>query len=556
MKEFIKDHKTIESTKKIISKIKNSLKDNKDKNKTELTYENKEKILELYDNVYKPTFKPCYAVDTFVKKEFEDMKKTLFNDIGNIIDDLDSLNEDVSIKTSDIEIYRNNMYNSNRLTDKTLNTIKDDIYNFSELKVSTIIESFDNADGKGYLTLPYKSYNDLSSSAIIEVLDTNGFPGNTHVATQVYSNTIYEGEFNPMINLDNLVDGNIDTRFDLEIFNIDEEIYENVNGAGFTYKEGCSYISNDNSLFLKMRISFSSNKISNWFSIAPYIPASPSFNSATIKSIIISDGNNKVKKLTENIDFSDAIIIPYEDTSIRYIDLVIEQNMSYPVTIAHDVITKVNKKNNYFDKNNIKTHERLNMPIRTVSSLGMEYDVKNKKNIINKSNDKLATKGNSSNLFIPLSIGEEYEHSLEILDANRYCISICSINVGNYIFDDEYSYISKEYVYKNSINSIVFNANDSIDDENIKYYISIDHGHTWIRLYPKERAFNGSCCVEVNSIVPLYKRDDKIIYVDTLMVVNSVIVKIELTKPKDNSKIPIVYDYKLNVEIGEEYLWD
>lgn len=543
--------------KKILDDINTKVKLGLFNNNTELTYKYKEKILGLYDDIHLAKFKPCYAKDTLLKDEYMQMITTLALDIEDTLNEVENISKVVDTKTDEIDLIKKSLLNTNRLINMDIDNLKKSVEDYAEIGLSSFIDSFNEDESnssnniknqKGFLTLPYKSYQDLSSSSIIEVLDTNALPGNTHVATESYSNIVYDGEIDPMLSLANILDNNNETRFECEMFEILDSTYEECNGAGFRYKEGVSWITEDNKIYLKIRLSLSNKQVANWFSITPYIPPTSTYINSVIKTIIISDGNNDIKKMIEDINFNDTVIIPFKEMEVKYVDILIEQSNAYDVDVAHDVVTKLNSNKNYLDTKSIKVYERENVSIRNLASLGVKYDTRTKKITIPKSNEKSNVNVNNlNNIFGEIMTDSSYEYRTEIIKAKRYNISILNANLGNYSFEDEYTYTSKPFSCSNDINSIILNASDSLDDDNIKYYITLDSGSTWIRIYPKERAYKGACCIKINSTTPLYERDPKIIYVDKLTNVRSIILKIELTKPTDNSSIPIVYNYRLNV---------
>lgn len=560
---FIKGDDIIQKeAEKLLKEIRNKIRSGSFENNTKLTYEYKEKLLKLYDEIEYPKFTPCYAIDTLLKDEYNTMISTLYSDIESSLKTSTSILEIVEEKTSSMDLIKRSLVDSNRLTEKSIENLKDSVEDFSESGLSSFVDSFneDNKNGmtnkspQGFLTLPYKAYQDLTSSSVISVIETNGLPGNTHVASESYSNITYDGEIDPMFSLGNIIDNNNETRFECEIFDVSEKVYEECNGAGFLYKEGVSWLTRDNKLYLKFRVNLKSKQIANWFSVSPYIPPSSSYISSIVKSITISDGSNDIKKVVEDINFDDVIVIPFKERYVKYVDIVIEQEYPYDVEVAHDVITKLTSNKNYLDSKNVKRHERVNVPIRSVSSLGVKYNPNTKEIEIPSSNERITTTSNNlNNIFGEIIKDDSYEYSKEIINAKRYNIAISNINIGNYTFEDDYTYTSKVFECDDEINSITLNANDSLDDENIKYMVTLDDGATWIRLYPKERAFKGPCCIKINSTIPIYERDSKIVYIDKLTSVKNLILKIELTKPKDkNNSIPIVYDYRLNVESGGE----
>lgn len=237
--------------KKILDDINNKVKLGLFNNNTELTYKYKEKILGLYDDIHLAKFKPCYAKDTLLKDEYMQMITTLALDIEDTLNEVENISKVVDTKTDEIDLIKKSLLNTNRLINMDIDNLKKSVEDYAEIGLSSFIDSFNEDESnssnniknqKGFLTLPYKSYQDLSSSSVIEVLETNALPGNTHVATESYSNIVYDGEIDPMLSLANILDNNNETRFECEMFEILDSTYEECNGAGFRYKEGVSWI--------------------------------------------------------------------------------------------------------------------------------------------------------------------------------------------------------------------------------------------------------------------------------------------------------------------------
>lgn len=149
------------------------------------------------------------------------------------------------------------------------------------------------------------------------------------------------------------------------------------------------------------------------------------------------------------------------------------------------------------------------------------------------------------------------ERNFEELSAKRASIGIRDISFGKDMFQNSAQIISKPFLLTGNPDLITLNAVDFVPSESgtsIKYYISVDGGNIFNEIQPIERNYTGG--YEVFAFNQNLSDDSKIPRVKYLNngkdpgipnPINSVVVKIVMSKSRSVNSTPVVYYYKLGI---------
>lgn len=588
----------------IIDKILLQYKNGIIKTESEMLYLLKQALKDFYYSIGKPIYKFNAAKGTPISDHFNSMVEDAFNDMSIIIQDCNNISEAIQSSFVDIELGRKMMNNKIRYIFKKIDDIENKIVVNNNSNIINFTDSFVNLDyieGNtskivnqasidttcGVLTLYVEDKKEFSKNCNVEILqESNGFPGNTHAIDVLDGEPHFIGENNLHMDLDEVIDNNIDTWLEYEAFNIDDKIIEECNSFGFNFKEGVSWILEDDTLKLSLKITMGSPSVCNWLSLTPFISENKGAEPSSITSVTISDGDSTVQHLNTVLQFDNDTVILFVPQVVSYIIINFEQKIPYELNIGHTYFTKANSSNILiFDEFQNTLYSRVDGPNVSVELLGMKYDPNTKKCIqpknytVDDNNVYIDSRLIKKQLFTLPPSTDKIKSNREIIAAYRYFIGIKNISISNYKFSDTSVYVSKPFNTKESIKSITLESDemilkefdDLIEDDNgvktedaikygwgkgqwIKYAITLNNGNTWIDIYPKHRSFQGPCTIKINSDIPSYQRNTKnIIYIDPLIEPTSVKIKITLQRPTgDIYKTPVVYQYRLNTLTGDE----
>jgi hypothetical protein len=487
-------------------------------------------------------------------EDINEMIDELHDDFSFIYESINNIDDVLNICTSQSELEKQMIININKninMRVEELNNNLLDIISDNETKI--YFEDFINNDNfnidlcktpatllDGVLTLNLiNSYGTLDSDVEI-CSDSNGLPGNTHIAVASGEQIRYEGEIEAHIDLNYLYDREIDTWFEYEIFNIDDRVWKETNGHGFTYEEGLSWITDDEYLLLKLKSTMEDVGLQNMLYINPYLPVERSYIPSSITSIKLYDGSGNVKEILDSeIIFNKEVVINFELQYVKEIEITFLQNKKYKTMVGHNCFVKSGINNNILN-NNILEGVRVEGEKHSIKSLGLSFDTA--KHSFIQPNTRSYKVSNTNKLF-EIPEAKEYSQSYaELIEAERYQIGIRDIDQYLKEFRTEGEYISKEFKFENGISQIELHVEDSVPSiytnsisNYIKYYISADNGANW------------------NIITP-YRKDEEGGVFYTLAefnkeTVDGLILKIEMTADEeiDNSNFysPIIYNYNL-----------
>ena len=580
LRQFLSTNETIQlKAKKIYGSILSDYNNGKIKSQTEFVYRVKNDLMDFYNSIGKPTFKPCVAYHTPVSSDYNEMISTAFDDINNAILECVNLNTAIGSTFIETEMSERTLGDASKMTLKVIADLKDAVESFTNNDSTNVTDSFTEKSGSSgsydayvnpkecILTLPVHTSTYNSYNISLSVVESNGLPGNTHVVSSIQDGISFDGSSNLRASVHSAVDKNKDSWFEYEIFEIDDDEYNKCNGLGFTYKEGVSWITEDGELYLKLRAEPKKKTTKcNWFSITPYIPPSKSYTPAVIERVVISDSSTGVQDIRVNRVFDDSVIVTFKEQQVSFVDIYIRQKNHYTVDVGHMYTIKLPSSNSsIYDNGTDNIYNRVDLYKPSLSALGVTY---NPKTGHVTHGHYSATDGVVVNeykarkdLFEIPETPYGYKSDKEIISARRYMIGVKEINLSNYSYKDSGVYLSETFTTKKEINSVTLNSTDSIpaefeSGEYIKYYLSFDDGGNWHRVYPKDRAYLGACTIKVNSDEGPHERaknNGKVQYIDRLLETNTVKVKIVLTKPKGAEySTPVVYNYRLEIITGDE----
>lgn len=567
---------------------------------TEYYYRIKTMLSQFYASLTKPTFVYRPAVSTPMSDEYNAMITEAYSDMEYIIKDCESLSNLVSQSFTDAELGREMMSNEIAYLTQKIVAIGESIS--KNQPVGTVVftelfsdmETMGNSSSKnacyintsdGFITLKQK----MSASAYISKLEidnevSNGFPGNTHCVDTLNSELHFIGQDGLRINPANIIDGSKDTWFEFELFSISDEVRKECNSFGFEYDEGVSWVNNEELLRLKLIAHLESESVCSWVSIVPYLSDIKGVKNCILEKCEIITASNNVYQVGKNIVFDDVLVFPFPPQQIKRIEFTFVQPSKYLTKIGHFYYTAANTSSMsiFQDFDYSDMYARVDGPKASVSLLGCKYNPTTKWIEYPDNKTELPTAQYSKDKLFTLPESTiEKKSNQEMVDAYRYMIGIRELKIASCEFGDYGEYVSKTFTTDEVITSITLETNEYIpgnDPENLRYFVSIDGGITWHRIYPMHRAYQG--------IYKYYVNNDSI---ENLLTVNNeskksknlscvgepknIQLKIEMRCPKKKNMIdlynqedltddekeeyvthatPIVYDYKLKLTTGGE----
>lgn len=565
----------------MLSQINFDYRNGKIRTETEYYYRIKNMLANLYKSLTQPTFKYRPAVSTPRSDEYNAMITESYNDLSYVIKDCESLNKLITNSFTDAQLSRNMMNNEIDYLSKKIQTIGQSIGKFEKPGTVVFTELFENKEyvanngastachvntQDGILTLGRKTTSNAKIKNIeIDPEVSNGLPGNTHAVDSLNSELHFLGQDGLHTNPVAIIDGNKDTWFEFELFSIDDRVRKECNSLGFEFEEGVSWIDNENNLRLKIILTLSDETICSWVSITPYLSDVKGIQPATLEVCDVITVSGNVSRVAENINFDGTLVFAFPPQPVFKIEMTFVQPIRYATKVGHFYYTSANTTSmsifQNFEKADI--YSRVDGKKPSVSMLGVKYDPETQ--WVNYSSSNISIPSDEyakANLFtVPESTAEK-KAGIEIIDAYRYLIGIREIIISSCTFMDYSEYVSKPFKTEDVITSISLQANEYTpggDPDVIRYYISVDGGSSWYRIYPAQRAYQGVYKYYINndSIENLltYDKDKRLAQNISMMgEPKSVQLKIEMDKVLDAGNkeyaTPIVYDYKLKLTTG------
>lgn len=547
------------------------------KTETEYSYRLFTSLKKYYTNIGKPTMIKRYAWGPPSSVDYNTTMNEIYNDIFGIYTEANAITDSIKDNFEQNELGKKFLENKIKLLEDKLQMINQSINlssNKTIFKDSFINQTlYDNNKvygiqanintQEGVLTLAKIDSEEFREGVTIKILDSsNGFPGNTHQVKVSNNTLVFTGEEDSHLNISQIIDGNIDTWVEYELYEITDKVRQEVSNMGFCYNEGLTWLkSNNEPLSLNIVFEIPIAKILSWISLSPFIPSDKGFTAAQIKQITIDDGKgNKQILNNETESFNEDKIYIFPRQICKYIYLSIEQPFSYETWIGHIYSQEIVKSSiNFFD-NNKAINKRVENKNGSIENLGLNFNPLNgtatyplvDQNYIPPDNENII-----QNLLTIPPADENTNSGLEPLTGNRYVIGLRDVSLANYRFQTESTYISKPFTTINPINKIQLSSIDQIPEvfsnqDWISYYISIDECQTWHKISPIDIITNNNeikISYLINSQTAVNNRKKNIGYLDILEDVKSIRIKIDLLRPSDINDAdyysPIVYEYTL-----------
>ncbi len=597
--EYRQDNAALDSRlKQAVAKIQFKYQNGQIKTQTDYAYELKNAILEFYKNLGKPTMKFIPASTVPFYEEYTAMIENAINDMNTVIQGCSSNYETLTSskqKTEDsIDILVNRIDQIAATTDFIKNKIT------AIRKASDIIISDDFSDGtSGYEA--ENSFIDTSSNALmlgvtnsdsvsdsnldVEILSTsNGFPGNTH---EVY-NTVgtinnkftFKGENNTHIKLSAIKENTMTNSgassytatnwFEFEMYNISDSIKEDTSMIGFSYTEGIKWITDDDTLYLNLKLTLNSENNSNYVVIKGAPKTNESAN-PILHKVIISDSLGLLQIIELNRELVGTLVIPFSSQKVKYVTFELAQTEFVTTQVCRQYgvnidPTRVSK----YDSDELQGYVEVEAPLQSIELLGLKYDKKTRSIIYPTTADTESFLDDAyvkAQLFYNTISSDGTLIKREPVSANRYSIGVSAVDIRYRKYVQAGTYISKTFTTSSIIKQLTFSSDDYIPasfndyvkaggdiNDFIKYSISFDNGGEWHPIYPRHKASSGSCTIIVNSDCAVLNRNPNVAYVDMLTSPSSFIIKIELSRPEDIiDETPIVYNYNLDISGKESF---
>lgn len=581
--QYTDKSKTIDNKlKTLLAKINYQYKNGEIRTETEYYYKIKTMLNTFYESLTKPSFTYRPAVTTPISSEYNAMINESYNDMEYIIKDCEALQDYVSQSFVDAQLSRTMMSNQLTYLSNKVNNIKqslstnqgrgmvvfsdsfNDFANVGNMSANTscTIDTFD-----GILTLNQSSSSN-ANIASIEIDDeySNGFPGNTHCVDTLNGNLHFVGQDGLHIDPAAIVDGNKDTWFEFELFNVTDKVRKACNSYGFDYEEGVSWVDNNKTLLrLKLVLNLTNDTVCSWISILPYLSDAKGGTYCTLEKCEVFASNNYCYKVAENKIFDQVLTFAFPAQTINRVELTFIQDTRYLCKVGHFFYTNVNTDNMsiYQDFEDADQFTRIEGPKPNVTMLGLKYDPTTKwLNYRDKTTSVPNETYIKSSLFTLPESTIERKSNAEMIDAFRYMIGIREIRLPNCTFADYSEYVSRVFTTDEQITSIMLETEEYIpgDDPSVlQYFISVDNGSAWYPITPIQRSYEGVYKYFINndSIENLLTNHSDKFKAQNLSVLtntNQVQLKIVMKKPKSivnyDYATPIVYSYKLKVTTG------
>ena len=550
---------------------------------TEYYYRIKNMLAEFYLSLTKPTFKYRPAISTPMSDEYNAMISESISDMEYIIKDCETLNELVSQSFTDADLGRLMMTNELAYITKKISAISESIAKNQPIGTVIFTELFSDLEATGnessskschvntldgILTLRKgMNFSTLISKIEIDNEVSNGFPGNTHCVDTLNNELHFIGQDGLHLDTKAIIDNNKDTWFEFELFSITDETRKACNSYGFEYDEGVSWVNNNEILRLKLIAYLPANSICSWVTVTPYLSEVKGIKNCFLEKCEVITSSNNVYQVAVNKVFDDTLVFPFPAQSVNRIEFTFTQPSRYSTKIGHFYYTSADTSNmsifQDFDYSDVFARTKGIWP--SISLLGGKYDPTTQWIAYANTKTELPTDEYIKDKIFSLPKSTiSQKANQEIIDAYRYTIGIRNIAMASYTFIEKGEYISKAFSTDDVITSISLDAKEYIpgeDPEVIQYYISLNGGTTWHKIYPMHRAYAGIYKYYVNndSIENLLTSNNASKKSKNLSIVGearSIQVRIEMDRPQniENKEYmtPIVYEYKLKLTTGGE----
>lgn len=546
---------------------------------TEAQFMNKvfHELNNFYKSIGNPTLDvieawgPPYSDDhnLMIEQSMQDLTH-LLRDIEMILSELNEINQQVMLEE---EAYKKRLRDIENHIDKVTSELKtyEDIYvfrdHFGTMKFFNVEGSNTPASistAEQLLTLRKTSEERFNEYAKIRIIKGNGFPGNTKVANSTGESIVFEGQNTLRTNLADVLDGNIDTWFEFERFSLTELTIDGAENKGFEYEENLKWGErSDDPLRLVVQVEFEKERLMNWVSIMPHIPYTKGSVGSVIEKVVVEDSSGRFMGhgFEESFDIQKAYMIG--DVLCKRITFYIRQEIPYQTTVGHPYFIKMpGNETTVMDIEELQDGVLVHGVYPSIENLDVSYD-KGTQDVVYptfKYGDTIENEEDKKERLFNMpsvsSTGEPVVSGMEIMNAKRYAIGIKDIHVNQNTFSQTSEYVSYPFEFDRPAKEISLSARHQIPEVFgsgtwVEYYISVDSGHTWHRIYDQiSDISDAKIKYFVNSNTSSNSRTDEFGYLETGEDVMNIMVKIKITRPDGDSMdkyTPIVHGYELQV---------
>ena len=504
-----------------------------------------------------------------VSQILEDMNY-LIKEIESILDELNEVANQVLLEE---EAYVKRLLDINNHIDKVqseLSTFKD-IYvfqdHFGTMKFFNVEGSQNAANlstAEQIMTLRKTSETNYNEYAEVRIIAGNGFPGNTKVVNATGDGLSFEGQANLRTNLAEILDSNADTWFEFERFYITDHTNEVNEAKGFAYDENLKWADmSKEKLRLAVEIKFAKERLINWVSLLPYIPQSKGAIGGTIEKLVIEDSSGRYLGYGFEEKFNAQKAFMIGDVMCKRIVLYLRQDVPYQVNIGHPYFIKMpGGETTVMDIEELQQGVLVHGRYPSITNLEVSYD-KGLQQVVYPTfayGDTIKDEEQKkSNLFTMPNIaatGEAVVSGFNLEFAHRFALGIKDVQIKQNTFSVNSEYISYPFKLDKPVKEISLSGSHRIPEnfpngEWVKYYISVDSGKSWHRIYDQisDRS-DAKVKYLVNSGTPAESQIVEVGYIEMGADITDVLVKIEISRPDGNEYnkfSPVVYGYNLEV---------
>lgn len=539
----------------------------------------------FYESIGEPTFRQIEAWGPPYSDDHNLMTEQILNDLTSLYEEIKCLTGDLQTNFEQVELERQSFTKRISEVETVLRRIE---ANFSERNdILAFRDDFTSVDyfdkeavpgtaaylsaNEGILTLNRTNGETFNEYATITIIKGDGLPGNTHVVRSTGDTLKFDGEENLHINLADVLDGNADTWFEYEKFELTQQAIDITGQKDFRYWEPVKWVEKDmTDIRCVMQIELPKSKVMNWISISPYIPSDRGALPARIEKVVVSDDKGTVKGMGFEELFSTGKAFVFPRQKCKTITIYLRQDTSYLTDVGHMYFMELNKEEIVaMEEGRQFDATRIHGPVLpAIENIGVSYDTEKDEIIypIVKYGDTINNVDiKKHNLFQVPETDEIVFAGLEQVPAHRYVIGMRDAELASYQFGNISTYVSRPFISPNPINEVQLDTNFEIpeifpqEEDWVKFYISVDDGRKWHQIHPKDvHRADVKTKYLFNSGTPKEGRLEEVGYIETLTDVYEIRMKIEVSRPHDIEDAqyytPIVYDYELQALTLEEVI--
>lgn len=551
------------------------------KSPAELQHRVYQQLQEFYDSIGKNTFKPIKAWGPPYSADHNLMIQRMLDDFSTLYSEVILMTNDLANNYEQVELERQsflarltkidglvkNIDGNIKEADYTV-VFRDNFVDYDRfLTGGTTLTPANLSADEGLLTLAKVDGEVFNEYATITIVEGNGFPGNTHIVRSVSGSLKFDGQEKMHINMADILDGNSDTWFEYEMFELTDSTRQTTQGMDFEYREAIEWATVGGDLRCVMKIDFAKPKTMNWFSISPFIPSDKGATPAVIEKIIVTDDKGSISSMAfgESFDSTKGYLFPRQ--SCKTIMIYLSQNVAYETMIGHFFFKQVNTADiAVMNQKNEQEGIRIHGPVTSVKNLGVTYDTGSREILypVASYGDTIKDEDAKKNELFSIPATPTNVHAgLEQVSAYRYVIGLRDVNLASYTFDKESEYVSTPFISATPLTGVELDVDVDIPTifdaatDWVEYYISIDEGQNWHPIFPRN-VYRSQAKTKYlfNSGVPKEGRVDEIGYLESLTDIYQIQLKIVLRRPETIKDAqfytPIVYGYELHVTTAEE----